>query len=95
MLEIHEHMHGIWKKEREAEEQENSGSEDVGYRWIDSLPFNTKVKEWLIGEEKYRQELQRKHILSAVADKFLIDRLSNTSGASLLCFDEIQVGTRH
>ncbi|XP_078178100.1 AFG1-like ATPase family protein isoform X2 [Carex rostrata] len=90
MLEIHEHMHGIWKKEREAEEEASSENWGGGFRWISSLPLDAKVKEWLIGEEKYKQDVQRKHILSAVADKFLIDRLSNTCGASLLCFDEIQ-----
>lgn len=95
MLEIHEHMHGIWKKERETKEEASSENWGGGFRWISSLPLDAKVKEWLIGEEKYKQDIQRKHILSAVADKFLIDRLSNTCGASLLCFDEIQVGTRY
>ncbi|KAJ4770836.1 Lactation elevated protein 1 [Rhynchospora pubera] len=90
MLEIHEQMHGIWKKERESKDETSSGNVVGGFRWIASLPFDAKVKEWLIGEEKYNQEVQRKHILSAVADKFLIDRVSHTCGASLLCFDEIQ-----
>jgi hypothetical protein len=31
--------------EREAEEQESSGNE-WDLRWIASLPFDTKVKEW-------------------------------------------------
>ncbi|PWZ56142.1 putative ATPase N2B [Zea mays] len=62
------------------------------FSWISSLPFDTKIKEWLIGEEKYKQQTQEKHILLAVADKFLVDRQANKTGASILCFDEIQDG---
>ncbi|KAG8098966.1 hypothetical protein GUJ93_ZPchr0013g34578 [Zizania palustris] len=58
--------------------------------WISNLPFDGKIKEWLIGEEKYKQDTHQKHILLAVADKFLVDRQTNKSGASILCFDEIQ-----
>lgn len=86
MLEIHEHMHEIWKNK---DEERSNESTILG--WIDSLPFNAKVKEWLIGEERYKQEVHTKHILSAVADKFLIDRKEDKCGASILCFDEIQV----
>ncbi|RRT51272.1 hypothetical protein B296_00024419 [Ensete ventricosum] len=86
MLKIHEHMHEIWKNQ--AEEQSHQSSV---FSWIDSLPFNAKVKEWLVGEERYKQELHSKHILAAVADNFLIDRKADKTGASILCFDEIQV----
>ncbi|CAL9145073.1 uncharacterized protein LOC135585758 isoform X2 [Musa acuminata AAA Group] len=85
MLKIHEHMHEIWKNQ--AEEQSLQSSV---FSWIDSLPFNAKVKEWLVGEERYKQELHSKHILAAVADNFLIDRKADKTGASILCFDEIQ-----
>lgn len=85
MLEIHEHMHAIWKNQVEDQSRQSNISS-----WITNLPFDSKVKEWLIGEEKYKQEVQRKHILPAVADKFLVDRQTNKTGASILCFDEIQ-----
>ncbi|KAH7686669.1 ATPase AFG1-like protein [Dioscorea alata] len=85
MLEIHEHMHEVWKNQIEDRTVTSSI-----FSWIDNLPFDIKVKEWLIGEERYRQEAQLKHILPAVADKFLVDRQANKTGASLLCFDEIQ-----
>lgn len=31
------------------------------FRWISGLPFDAKIKEWMIGE-KYRQEPQKKNI---------------------------------
>ncbi|XP_020098707.1 lactation elevated protein 1 isoform X3 [Ananas comosus] len=85
MLEIHEHMHDIWKNQAEEKSLQSSA-----FSWIAGLSFDTKVKEWLVGEEKYKKEVQTKHILPAVADKFLIDRRADKSGASILCFDEIQ-----
>ncbi|XP_072982076.1 uncharacterized protein [Typha latifolia] len=85
MLEIHEHMHDIWKNQ-----VEDNSSHTSLLNWIANLPFDKKVKEWLIGEERYKQEVHRKHILPAVADKFLVDRRADKTGASILCFDEIQ-----
>ncbi|PIA65637.1 hypothetical protein AQUCO_00100860v1 [Aquilegia coerulea] len=85
MLEINEHMHKIWK-----DQVEEKSSESGIYSWIMSLPFDTKVKEWLVAEERYKKEVQMKNILPAVADKFLVDRQAGQRGASILCFDEIQ-----
>ncbi|XP_058113178.1 uncharacterized protein LOC131256137 isoform X2 [Magnolia sinica] len=85
MLEINEHMHKIWKKQ-----VEEKTFQSVISSWIENLPFDTKVKEWLAAEEKYKQEVQMKHILPAVADRFLVDRQADQGGASILCFDEIQ-----
>ncbi|GJN22635.1 hypothetical protein PR202_gb10220 [Eleusine coracana subsp. coracana] len=87
MLEIHDHMHDVWKT-REDDKSDQSNA----FSWISHLPFDAKIKEWLIGEEKYKQETQQKHILLAVADRFLVDRQANKTGASILCFDEIQDG---
>ncbi|XP_073114874.1 uncharacterized protein [Elaeis guineensis] len=87
MLEIHEHMHAIWKNQHTDRSVQSST-----FSWITSLPFDVKVKEWLIGEERYKQEVRTNHILPAVADKFLVDRKANKTGASVLCFDEIQDG---
>ncbi|KGN60246.2 AFG1-like ATPase isoform X1 [Cucumis sativus] len=85
MLKINEDMHKIWKNQvREKSSQSSISS------WIMNLPFDTKVKEWLAGEEKYKQEVQMKNILPAVADKFLVDQQAGHVGASILCFDEIQ-----
>ncbi|KAI3982002.1 hypothetical protein MKX01_018908 [Papaver californicum] len=85
MLEINEHMHNLWKKQVEEKSIQSSISS-----WIRNLPFDTKVKEWLAAEERYKQEVQLKNILPAVADKFLLDRQAGQKGASILCFDEIQ-----
>lgn len=89
MLEIHEHMHKIWKNQ-----VEEKSSQSVFSSWIGSLPFDVKVKEWMAAEEEYKQEVQMKHILPAVADRFLVDRQTDQVGASILCFDEIQVKQR-
>ncbi|XP_024313836.1 AFG1-like ATPase isoform X2 [Brachypodium distachyon] len=85
MLEIHEHMHDVWKTR-----DDNRSTHSSAFSWISGLPFDAKIKEWLLGEEKYKQETQQKHILLAVADKFLVDRQADKCGASILCFDEIQ-----
>ncbi|XP_059658129.1 uncharacterized protein LOC132304463 isoform X2 [Cornus florida] len=85
MLEINEHMHKIWKNQVEDKSSQSGISS-----WIMNLPFDTKVKEWVAAEERYKQEVQMKNILPAVADKFLIDRPAEQRGASILCFDEIQ-----
>ncbi|CAI8594427.1 unnamed protein product [Vicia faba] len=85
MLRINEHMHKIWKKQME-EKPLQSGIAG----WIMNLPFDTKAKEWLAAEEKYKQEVQMKNTLPAVADKFFLDREGDIKGANILCFDEIQ-----
>lgn len=86
MLEINEHMHKVWKNQVEEKSLQSNISS-----WIMNLPFDTKVKEWLAAEERYKHEVQMKNILPAVADKFLVDREMDQRGASILCFDEIQV----
>lgn len=86
MLEINEHMHKIWKRQVEEKPSQSSIS-----NWIMNLPFDIKVKEWLAGEEQYKQEMQFKYILPAVADNFLVGQQVGERGASILCFDEIQV----
>ncbi|PIN23983.1 putative ATPase [Handroanthus impetiginosus] len=84
MLQIHELMHKVWKSEKEKPLQSSISN------WVMNLPFDTKIKEWLAEEERYKQETKMKHILPAVADKFLVDGQGLQRGASILCFDEIQ-----
>ncbi|KAG9459656.1 hypothetical protein H6P81_004164 [Aristolochia fimbriata] len=85
MLVINEQMHKVWK-----EQVEGKSIQSVVSSWIERLPFDTRVKEWLSEEENYKREVHMKHILLAVADKFLIDRETKQRGASVLCFDEVQ-----
>lgn len=85
MLEIHEHMHKVWKKQMEEKTLQSSISS-----WIMNLPVDTKVKEWLAAEEQYKQEVEMQNILPTVADKFLLGHQEHKQGATLLCFDEIQ-----
>lgn len=90
MLDIHQHMHRTWKDQLE---QKSLQSNIAG--WIMNLPFDTKVKEWIAAEEKYKQEIQMKNILLDVVDKFLVNQEGNKRGASILCFDEIQVNVQN
>ncbi|GFQ04919.1 lactation elevated protein 1 [Phtheirospermum japonicum] len=85
MLQIHDLMHKVWK----GQEMEKSLQLSIS-NWVVNLPFDTKIKEWLVEEEKYKQEMKMKNILPAVADKFLADGHGRRKGASILCFDEIQ-----
>lgn len=85
MLRINEHMHKTWKKQMEEKPLQSGISS-----WIMNLPFDTKAKEWLAAEERYKKEVQMKHILPDVADKFFLDREGEEKGANILCFDEIQ-----
>ncbi|VFQ84756.1 unnamed protein product [Cuscuta campestris] len=85
MLEIHQYMHRTWKNQVEQKSLQSNIS-----GWFMNLPFDTKVKEWIAGEEKYKQDIQMQNVLLDVADKFLIDQQGNKGGASILCFDEIQ-----
>lgn len=86
MLQIHDLMHKVWK----SKEIENSLQSSIS-NWIRNLPFDIKIKEWLAEEERYKHEMKMKNILPAVADKFLVDGQGHRRGASILCFDEIQV----
>ncbi|KAL6528830.1 hypothetical protein OROMI_029006 [Orobanche minor] len=85
MLQIHDLMHKVWKGQEMEKSFESSISD-----WVMNLPFDTKIKEWLVEEERYKQEIKMKNILPAVADKFLADGHGLKKGASILCFDEIQ-----
>ena len=86
MLQIHEHMHKLWKSQVEEKSLQSGISS-----WIMNLPFDIKVQEWIDAEERYKREMQMKNILPAVADKFLVDQREDKIGAIILCFDEIQV----
>ncbi|EPS63570.1 hypothetical protein M569_11216, partial [Genlisea aurea] len=85
MLEIHDLMHKLWK----SQELEKSNQSSI-FDWVVNLPFDTRIKQWLVEEERYKQEMNMKNILPAVADKFLVDIQGRKKGAAILCFDEIQ-----
>uniref|UniRef100_A0A803PDR0 AFG1-like ATPase n=1 Tax=Cannabis sativa TaxID=3483 RepID=A0A803PDR0_CANSA len=85
MLKINEQMHKIWKNQVEGDSLQSNVS-----NWIRNLPFDSKVKEWLAAEERYKQDVQMKNILPDVADKLFISQQVDLRGASILCFDEIQ-----
>jgi hypothetical protein len=81
MLEIDDHMHDVWKRR-----DDDKSIHSTTFSWISGLPFNAKIKEWLISEEKNKQGIYK---TKAVADKFLVHRQANKYGANILCFDKI------
>ncbi|PIA29145.1 hypothetical protein AQUCO_06200020v1 [Aquilegia coerulea] len=54
-----------------------------------SLPFDTKVKERLVAEERYKKEVQMKIPFLLLR---LVDHQAGQRGASIHCFNEMQVG---
>ncbi|KAG6548839.1 hypothetical protein Mapa_009601 [Marchantia paleacea] len=91
MLEVHDRMHKLWKQHREnSEEYAKAGSRNSDPN--QPLTLERAVKEWLDEEEQWERDLQSEMgVLSAVADEFFANSDEFLDGASLLCFDEVQV----
>ncbi|KAL3694720.1 hypothetical protein R1sor_008371 [Riccia sorocarpa] len=96
MLEVHDRMHKLWKHQREnrpIKQSEETGSSKL--RSKKSLTLEVAAKEWLEEEEQWEKEQQSEMgVLGAVADEFFSNSSNSGEllrGASLLCFDEVQV----
>jgi hypothetical protein len=93
MLEVHDRMHKLWKQQRrtvrELDEQK-SNLKSVS----STLPLTLEkaASEWQAEEEFWEKDHQSNlSVLYAVADELFGDGAENGGGASLLCFDEVQV----
>lgn len=86
MLKINEQMYKYWKENGEEKFFQYSV-----LSWIMNLFVDERVKEWLVGEEFYKQQFQMKYIFLVVVDKFFVDQQLIKKGVSIFCFDEIQV----
>lgn len=94
MLEVHDRMHRLWKQQREAlmeEDDAKSGSKSPS--GVRSMTLEAAAKAWLAEEEHWEKEQESNlSLLYAVADDlFSHGATEDGGGASLLCFDEVQV----
>ncbi|KAL0297164.1 UNVERIFIED_CONTAM: putative ATPase N2B [Sesamum radiatum] len=67
MLQIHDLMHKVWK----SQEMEKSLQSSIS-NWVMNLPFDTKIKEWLAEEERYKQEMKMKKFFQLSRISFLL-----------------------
>jgi hypothetical protein len=59
---------------------------------LSTLTLEDAAKEWLEAEARYEHEQRSEGVvLEAVADELLGSSDEGVGGASLLCFDEVQV----
>ena len=89
-------MHKLWKKQLEGK-SEYASQEDTSIDFDESSESESETlrkaaKRWIDSENKFQKEISRSNLLELVADNLLGDNTdSTTGGASLLCFDEMQV----
>ncbi|KAJ7561739.1 hypothetical protein O6H91_03G039300 [Diphasiastrum complanatum] len=92
MLEVHDQMHKLWKQRSRGK----TCTEDPGQISLstkDAAPSTMEMvaQEWLSMEERFQEELEQENLLDIVADHLLWGTEDHHCGASLLCFDEVQV----
>ncbi|KAL2633029.1 hypothetical protein R1flu_004508 [Riccia fluitans] len=91
MLEVHDRMHKLWKQQKENRHgKENDETASKKSSPTKSLTLEMAAKQWLEQEEQWEKDQQSElGVLTAVADEFFAEGFLD--GASLLCFDEVQV----
>ncbi|CAK9200295.1 unnamed protein product [Sphagnum troendelagicum] len=91
MLEVHQRMHKHWSQGRHRRPHNvELGSNSP--KDLSTLTLEDAAKEWLEAEARYEHEQQSEGVvLEAVADELLGSSDEGVGGASLLCFDEVQV----
>ncbi|KAH7276763.1 hypothetical protein KP509_39G021000 [Ceratopteris richardii] len=90
LLEVHDRMHKLWKQQQQ--EKVDNGvldSDDDNFEDSETVAFQKAVKKWLDDEKRFQEELQHTNIFDIVAESILSE--TAREGASLLCFDELQV----
>jgi transposase-like protein len=92
MLEVHYRMHMLWRQGRHTS-RSKLNQNDSALEKISSTPsLEDATKEWLEAAERFEIERQGESaILNAVADELLGSSDDSEGGASVLCFDEVQV----
>eukprot|EP00249_Psilotum_nudum_P016848 c26018_g1_i1 orf=530-2434(-) len=92
MLEVHACMHKLWKKNSKNKMTMEMLKVDCDISdKVEPLRLERDVTDWLVAEERLEQDLNSNTtILDEVAESLLGDT-ENNGGASLLCFDEMQV----
>jgi predicted ATPase len=91
MLEVHQRMHKHWSQGRHRRPH-NVELGSNSFKDLSTLTLEDAAKEWLEAEARYEHEQQSEGVvLEAVADELLGSSDEGVGGASLLCFDEVQV----
>ena len=81
----------LWKQGRHKS-QSKLNQNDNAFEKIATPSLEDATKEWLEAAERFEIERQGESaILNAVADEFLGSSDDREGGASVLCFDEVQV----
>lgn len=94
MLEVHHRMHMLWSRGRKKRPPKLDQSPDSSTN-LPTLTVEAAAKEWLEATQRYEFEQQTESaILETVADELLASENDIQGGASLLCFDEVQVRWR-
>lgn len=91
MLEVHHRMHMLWSQGRHKRQKNLEQNSDSS---IDqsTLTLKDAAEEWLEAAQRHELEHQSESaILEAVADELLGSTEEGDGGASVLCFDEVQV----
>jgi len=91
MLEVHYRMHMLWRQGRQKS-RSKSIQNDNAFEKLSVPSLEDATKEWLDAAEQFETERQSESsILNAVADELLGSSDDSEGGASILCFDEVQV----
>ncbi|KAG0609370.1 hypothetical protein M758_8G179400 [Ceratodon purpureus] len=91
MLEVHSRMHMLWRQGRHSSRSKLTQN-DNAFEKISTPSLEDATKEWLEAAERFEVERQGESaILNAVADELLGSSDDSEGGASVLCFDEVQV----
>ncbi|KAI5063698.1 hypothetical protein GOP47_0022245 [Adiantum capillus-veneris] len=95
LLEVHDWMHKLWKQQQEKKmEYDTTIQDDDDLDALESQEVTMKntIKKWLDNERKFQEDFVPSNILDMVAEYLLSESLDSAKGgASLLCFDEMQV----
>ncbi|MCO5571765.1 hypothetical protein L7F22_025513 [Adiantum nelumboides] len=95
LLEVHDWMHKLWKQQQEKKTKyDATKQDDDNLEGLDSqeITMEKSIKNWLDTERKFQEDFVPLNILDMVAENLLSGSLDSAKGgASLLCFDELQV----
>lgn len=83
----------LWRQARQKPWSKSNQNDNNAFEKISAPSLEDATKEWLEAAERFEAEQQSESaILNAVADELLCSNSDDSEGgASVLCFDEVQV----
>lgn len=95
LLEVHDWMHKLWKKQLEKKADCDATEyilDDSESPETESMALKKAMKSWFDAEKKFQEDNSQTNLLDLVAENLLGSNADSAEGgASLLCFDEMQV----